>query len=184
LTITGREAPRANRCSLGLRELGVVEVPPHSVYNCCLVAVVFAKPDGREMLPFEFTVLGPPVSHQSRNKARLDAWRKLVRSEAVKRWPLHSALSENLRIAVTYYHEGMAVRIDNDNLIKPIQDALIGLIYVDDRLITETLIRKTSIDGLFRVRWESMVFFEAMSKGDEFLHIIVDRAPAHEKLVK
>jgi len=85
---------------------------------------------------------------------------------------------------VTYYHEGMAVRIDNDNLVKPIQDALIGLIFADDCMLTDTLIRKTSIDGLFRVRRESVVFFEAMAKGDEFLHIVIDEASGHEKPLK
>ena len=48
------------------------------------------------------------------------------------------------------YHEGESVRIDNDNMVKPIQDALIGLIYPDDRWITDTIVRKTSIDGFFQ----------------------------------
>jgi crossover junction endodeoxyribonuclease RusA len=78
----------------------------------------------------------------------------------------------------------MSVRIDNDNMLKPIQDALIGLVYTDDKLITDTFVRKTSIDGTFRIRRESMVFLEAMSRGDEFLHIVIDDAPSHETLLK
>lgn len=37
-------------------------------------------------------------------------------------------------------------------MVKPLQDALNRLIYADDRLITDTIARKTSIDGEFRVR--------------------------------
>lgn len=136
------------------------------------------------MLPFEFTVPGPPVSHQSRNKGLLEDWRQLVRAAAAERWGSTSPVTVNLKIAVSYYHEGKSVRIDNDNMLKPVQDALIGLVYTDDKLITDAFVRKTSIDGLFRIRRGSMVFFEAMSSGGEFLHIVIDRAPSHENLLK
>src|SRR5437879_3778581 len=106
------------------------------------------------MLPFEFTVPGPPVSHQSRNKAKLGARRKVGRAAAALRW-LAAPLTAAVRVSVTYYHEGPAVRIDNDNMVKPIQDALIGLAYEDDRLITDTVVRKTNVDGPFRVRGHS-----------------------------
>src|SRR5690242_6005727 len=132
------------------------------------------------MLPFEFTVPGPPVSHQSGNKSKLAAWRKMVRAAAAGKWGKRAARAEPLKISVTYYHEGGAIRIDNDNMVKPIQDALIGLVYDDDRLVTDTVVRKTSIDGLFRVRSASLVLLEAFARGDEFLHVIIDRAPSHE----
>jgi crossover junction endodeoxyribonuclease RusA len=131
------------------------------------------------MLPFEFTVPGPPVSHQSRNKAKLAAWRQMVRRAASVRWGTAAPVSGTLRISVSYYHRGLAVRIDNDNMVKPIQDALIGLVYQDDQLITDTTVRKTSIDGPFYVRGYSLTLLEALSKGDEFLHIVIDEAPNH-----
>ncbi len=136
------------------------------------------------MLPFEFTVLGPPVSHQSRNKAKLAAWRKMVRTAAQSRWGTAAPLTVGLRISVTYFHEGRAVRIDNDNMVKPIQDALIGLVYNDDRLLTDITVRKTSIDGLFRVRGHSLLLLEGLSKGHEFLHVLIDSAPSHENPLK
>ena len=68
-------------------------------------------------------------------------------------------------LTVVYYHERPAVRMDNDNLVKPIQDALIGLVYVDDRQITDTRVRKTSIDGAFRVRHMSAVLAEGFVRG-------------------
>ena len=104
------------------------------------------------MLPFEFIIDGPPLSHQTRNVQRLRAWQQAVRTAAQRRWPADTApIVGRLSITVTYYHNGVAVRIDNDNLVKPIQDALNGLIYEDDRQITDTHVRKTSLDGSFRV---------------------------------
>jgi len=89
-----------------------------------------------------------------------------------------------LKISVTYFHEQVAIRLDNDNMVKPIQDALIGLIYADDRLVTDTVVRKTRIDGSFRVRWISLAVLEAFAKGEEFLHVVIDRAPSHEELLR
>ena len=54
-----------------------------------------------------------------------------------------------------------AVRMDNDNLIKPIQDAMNRTIYLDDRLITDTHVRKTALDGSFKVRKMSRVLADA-----------------------
>jgi Holliday junction resolvase RusA-like endonuclease len=134
------------------------------------------------MFTFEFTVPGPPVSHQTHDRARLAIWKETVRRSAAVSWPFESPADTPLKIAVTYYHEGAAVRIDNDNLLKPIQDALNGLVYEDDRQITDTFVRKTSIDGRFQVRRAPMTLLEAFAQGDEFIHVLVTDAPDHAEL--
>jgi crossover junction endodeoxyribonuclease RusA len=73
--------------------------------------------------------------------------------------------------------------MDNDNMVKPIQDALIGHLYVDDVLLTDTVLRKTSLDGSFRVRRMSRLLADAFVEGEEFLHIRIEAAPAHEDLL-
>jgi crossover junction endodeoxyribonuclease RusA len=136
------------------------------------------------MLPFEFTVLGPPLSHQTKNAQRLAEWRAAVLAAAQARWPPHDPpLAKAIEITLVYYHDRPTVRIDNDNLIKPIQDALNGHIYEDDALITDTHVRKTALDGSFKVRRMSRVLADAFVEGEEFLHIQIDRAPTHEDLM-
>lgn len=135
------------------------------------------------MLPFECIIDGPPVSHQTRNTERLRMWQQAVRKAAQQRWPANSPPTvERLRILVTYYHDGVAVRIDNDNLLKPIQDALNGLIYEGDPQITDTQVRKTDLNGSFRVRGMSPILAEGFCRGNEFLYIRVTVAPTHEDL--
>src|SRR5262249_43353200 len=131
------------------------------------------------MVYLEFTVVGPPLSHQTRNKAKLQAWRDAVRVAAAKGGGGKEALTVPLKMTVVYYHEGSAIRVDNDNRVRPIQDALKGLVYVDDKLITDTSVRKTDIDQPFVVRRASMVLLEALSVGNEFLHITIGPAPSH-----
>jgi hypothetical protein len=92
-------------------------------------------------------------------------------------------LQDRVAITVVYYHEGLATRLDNDNLLKPIQDALNGLIYADDRQITDTHVRKTSIDGPFYVRGMSATLAEGFVQGEAFVYIRIDVAPDHAELL-
>lgn len=86
-------------------------------------------------------------------------------------------------MTVVYYHDGITIRLDNDNLVKPMQDALNGLIYLDDCQITDTVVRKTSLDGEFRVRGMSPILAEAFVAGVEFLYVVVGVAPTHVELL-
>lgn len=84
---------------------------------------------------------------------------------------------------MTYYHDGPAVRIDNDNLLKPIQDALNRFVYEDDVQITDTQVRKTDLNGSFRVKGMSPILAEGFCSGKEFLHVRVEHAPSHEDII-
>jgi len=129
------------------------------------------------MLPLEFTVEGPPLSHQTRDRLKLQAWRAAVRAAALRGWASRTPVGGSVRLTVGYYHDGPAVRIDNDNLLKPIQDALNKLIYVDDTQVTDTVVYKRDINGPFVVRGASIVLLTALSNGVEFLHVKVETAP-------
>ncbi len=136
------------------------------------------------MHPFEFIVAGPPVSYQARNRARLQAWIATVRNEAVGHWPPGQLpATGHLKITVVYYHDAVTVRLDNDNMLKPIQDALQGVVYANDAQITDTSVRKTNLDGQFTVRGMSRVLAEGFCRGTEFLYIKVEEAPDHVRIL-
>lgn len=132
---------------------------------------------------FEFFVEGPPLSQQTRNSERLREWKEYVRTEAAKQWRPRTPVEGPLKLTVVYYHERQSVLIDHDNMIKPIQDALAGLIYMDDRQITDAQTRKTNIDGRFRLRRLSAVYARAFGGGREFVYIRIEEAPSHEELL-
>lgn len=133
------------------------------------------------MLPFEFTVLGPPVSQQARRRERLREWQRIVRRAAERSWPATSDPVEfGISMVITYYYETSTP--DLDNIIKPIQDALIGLIYQDDSQVTDVRARKRSIEGSFRVSGMSSVLAEAFVAGQEFLHVWIGFPPDHEEI--
>ena len=133
------------------------------------------------MLPFEFTVPGPPLSHQAKNRQRLAAWRQTVLAAALARWPpTDPPLDIPIRITVVYYHEGETIRLDNDNILKPIQDAMNGRIYLDDRLVVSARASKTPVDGPYRVRRMSQIIADAFVQGDEFIYVRIDDVVANE----
>lgn len=124
------------------------------------------------MLPFEFTIQGPPVSHQTRNRARLQQWKQDVRTAAQARIPVDAAPNPDaVQITITYYYEGDSP--DVDNIIKPIQDALNGLVFVDDAQVSETKSRKRPLNGSYQIKGASGVLLQGFAAGLGFLHIRV-----------
>jgi crossover junction endodeoxyribonuclease RusA len=130
---------------------------------------------------FEFIVDGPPVSQQTRRRERLRAWKEVVRGEAEKYWSSEQKpATGSVMLQITYYFD--AVAMDVDNIIKPIQDAMIGLAYVDDDQVTDVVVRKRDLSGNFRVEEMTTTLAEGFARGNEFLHIVVTDAPGQEVL--
>jgi len=125
----------------------------------------------------EFTVEGPPVSYQTRNRANLKDWTDLIRAEAVKQWGDKPPLAGKLKCTIINFHEGDRASLDDDNMVKPIRDAMNGLIYDDDSQIrySETIL--ASIDAPINARRVSPVILAAYSQGNEFLYVRIDDAP-------
>ncbi len=125
---------------------------------------------------------GPPVSQQTRRSESLRAWKATVRQEAEKYWSSDQQPATGLvMLKVTYFYDSLAM--DVDNIVKPIQDAIIGLAYVDDDQITDVLVRKRDLSGNFRVENITPILAEGFARGNEFLHIVVTDAPDQEVIV-
>ncbi|MDM9383928.1 RusA family crossover junction endodeoxyribonuclease [Chlorogloeopsis sp. ULAP01] len=134
------------------------------------------------MTTFEFIVDGPPVSQQTRRREKLRLWKTLVRQEAQKYWSPEQKIATGLiMLQVTYFYDSVAM--DVDNIVKPIQDAIIGLAYVDDDQITDAVVRKRNLSGNFRIENITPILAEGFARGNEFLHIVVTDAPDQEELI-
>jgi crossover junction endodeoxyribonuclease RusA len=82
---------------------------------------------------FDFVIPQRPVSLQTRKTANLQAWKHYVRGEAEKAWGGQIFIEQDIQLTLVYLYRNNPV--DTDNIIKPIQDALIGLVYEDDSLM-------------------------------------------------
>lgn len=132
------------------------------------------------MIPFEFTIKGPPISLQARSATR-NRWKVAVAAAAKSALPNGSTpTTDEVAISITYYYDGDTP--DVDNIIKPIQDALIGILYVDDAQIVQAKSAKTRIDASYTIRGASSVLLMAFSDRDAFVHIRITEPPDLSKL--
>jgi Holliday junction resolvase RusA-like endonuclease len=139
------------------------------------------------MLPFEFVVIGKPVSYQTKERKRLKAWKQKVREASVVYWGNQAPIGNSIQVTITHYYDapyGDESSVpDSDNIVKPVRDALNGIIYVDDYQITDFVSRRRNLNGSFRIRGLSAALAEGFCNGEEFLHVIIDLAPNPEDLL-
>lgn len=124
----------------------------------------------------EFVVLGPPVSYQTSDKKNLKAWQALIKGEAAKVWT-GPPVTGKLKFLLINFHEGEKPPLDDDNMVKPIRDALNKVVYDDDRQIRYSETIQVSIDAPVKIRRASKILLEAYWKGDEFLYVRIEEAP-------
>ncbi len=123
-------------------------------------------------LPFDFALPGPPVSLQTKNKTNLRQWKSRVKAAAEAVAQSATPRTEELKVKITFFHESDSP--DVDNIIKPIQDALVGVVYLDDCQVAATGCTRRDIDGAYRIRRAPQCLVDAMSAGDDFIHVTVD----------
>lgn len=112
-------------------------------------------------LPFEFVIFRRPVSCQAKSKG-LKEWKNFVRSEVKKFWEAYSPIQDtNLQLTIVYFCDENP--LDTDNIIKPIQDALVGLVFENDSLISDVDSHRRFISGSMDVfGLSSMMLIHAM----------------------
>jgi crossover junction endodeoxyribonuclease RusA len=134
------------------------------------------------MLPFEFLIRSRPVSQQTRRRERVREWKDFVRQEAMRYWTSsHLPAVGPLCITLVYLYDEAA--LDVDNILKPIQDALIGLVFFDDSIITDAISRRRQLGGTFDLSRASSVLIEGFEFGDEFVYIHISDAPPQDQLL-
>ncbi|MBE7384571.1 MAG: RusA family crossover junction endodeoxyribonuclease [Leptolyngbya sp. SIO1E4] len=130
------------------------------------------------MLPFDFVIIGKPVPHRAKDKSALKAWREHVRATAQFCWDGQAPLTDKLSVKITHFYdappENVGENLDSERIIKPVLDALNGVIYVDDYQIADLDNRRRNLNGSFRIKGMSPALADGFCKGEEFLHVKVD----------
>ena len=83
----------------------------------------------------EFLLPRRPISHQSKDATKRQRWKEFVALTAQAAWGSRAALATPCQLTLVYFCGELPA--DIDNIIKPIQDALVGVVYVDDIYITD-----------------------------------------------
>jgi crossover junction endodeoxyribonuclease RusA len=124
-------------------------------------------------LPWDFTVVGTPASVQASGPTRA-RWKREVAAAARACWPPgEPPLTDKLHIRITHYHDS-AAPLDVDNMIKPIQDALIGIAYVDDRQLTGTAAFLMDLNAPYWVRGMTPEQARGFVSNEPFVHVRIE----------
>lgn len=126
------------------------------------------------MPSFEFVRLGVPCTVQTRNKSRLDNYKRDVRRAATARWP-GNVVPLTIPVSVTLSYHYTSDALDVDNIIKPVLDQLKGLVYQDDLQVIKVVSQKRLLgaEGT-ATSAASPVLMNGLKSKDDFLHILVE----------
>lgn len=128
------------------------------------------------MQPFEFLIPKRPVSLQTKCRKNLQAWKKFVHGEARKAWPADGqpVFSPPLRVTIVYLCDDAPA--DIDNIIKPIQDALVGLVFEDDFLVSDVDSHRRFLTEPIDLTSLPPLLQTGAIKGDECVYVRVSDA--------
>ena len=124
---------------------------------------------------FEFLIPQRPVSTQTRRRENLREWKNYVAGEAAKAWPADSPPFEgDLRVTLVYLASDDPA--DVDNIIKPIQDALVGLVYEDDEAVCDVDSHRRLLTQPIDVTDLPALLQNGVAAGEECVYVRVSEA--------
>ena len=130
----------------------------------------------------EFTIGGPPVSQQTRNRERVKHWIHTVQDAIEQYWDRDEAIYEPVEITIACFLTDLS--IDVDNIPKPILDALKGRVIFDDSQVVALHCSKEELKGRIQVSHPSPILNEALARCEPFLYITVNVARNQTMLVQ
>ena len=131
------------------------------------------------MTSCEFVLPRGPVSQQARRQERLRDWKRFVGEHA--RMAIeepHVLATTPVAVRLLYLYDETAV--DVDNILKPILDALVGVVLEDDAVVTDVEIRRRRLGVTFAVNTVSPVLVAGFALGHEFLYVALSDAPSQD----
>lgn len=133
------------------------------------------------MSPLEFVIPQRPVSQQARRRERVREWKDFVAKHArTAVGPAYELVTGPVTLRLLYLYDEVA--LDVDNILKPIHDALIGIVLEDDSVVTDVEIRRRWRGTTFTLNAVSPVLAAGLELGREFVYVALTDAPPQDVL--
>ena len=135
--------------------------------------------DGK-VVKFEFLIPRRPLSLQAKRPS-LQAWKSFVRAEAAKTWNSEVVEAGDLQLTLVYLFDVSPP--DTDNIVKPIQDALIGLVFSDDALVADVESHRRWLNSTFDLTKLPDLILAGIASAQECVYVQVSSSrPLEEYL--
>ncbi|MGN2673459.1 RusA family crossover junction endodeoxyribonuclease [Aliivibrio fischeri] len=123
----------------------------------------------------EFLIPRRPVSLQTSNRENLRAWKAYVSEVASENWS-QGIIQDGTDLKVTLVYLCDDLPPDVDNIIKPIQDAMVGVVYEDDIQISDVDSHRRYLSDTIVVTGLPQILVDAVSNGEEAVYVKVTLA--------
>jgi crossover junction endodeoxyribonuclease RusA len=121
----------------------------------------------------EFVVIGTPVSSQGTAGNR-KFWQQRVHREGEAAASGHFPAGSDVVLRIAYFYVNEPIG-DLDNIVKPVQDALKGIAYADDKQVVD-LVASMRPKDFGRSIAITAALARAFSGGSDFIHVVVDKS--------
>ena len=129
------------------------------------------------MAHIEFLIPRRAVSLQTKNRSNLQIWKQFVNTTAQPFWNSGAPISgKDLHLTLVYLCDDDDVPVDTDNIIKPIQDALVGLVYDDDIQVVSVESHRRDYSGTFDITHMPTALLTGLGTNDECVYVRVSDA--------
>ena len=122
----------------------------------------------------EFMLLRRPISLQSKDATKRQRWKDFVAAEARRAWGNTPAIMSACQLTLVYFCAELPA--DIDNIIKPIQDALVGVVYVDDSYVTDEDSHRRPLAGTFNIARLPPLVLPAFAAAQECVYVRISTA--------
>lgn len=130
------------------------------------------------MTTFEFLVPRRPLSLQAKRPS-LQAWKAYVRDVAAKTWSGPPIQAGDLHLTLVYFC--IESPPDTDNIVKPIQDALVGLVFTDDSQIADVESHRRYLSGTFDLTRLPQLVLTGIAAQSECVYVKLSDSQALEE---
>jgi crossover junction endodeoxyribonuclease RusA len=83
-------------------------------------------------------------------------------------------------VKILYLYEEAA--LDTDNVVKPILDALIDIVFPDDSAVSDIEVRRRWLRTTFALSDVSPILAGGLDLRREFIYVLIDQAPPQDVL--
>jgi len=135
----------------------------------------------------EFVVAGAPRSANANARSRR-RWRERVSRaarEQLREEGGSGTTDQDASVLIIYFYQGEAT-IDVDNIAKSLLDGLKGVLFRDDRQVSELRVRKTPFGIGLSLTGASLYLMEAIERmsqtSSDFVYVRIDPAPDHGRV--
>jgi crossover junction endodeoxyribonuclease RusA len=123
---------------------------------------------------FELLIPKRPVSHQAKSRENLQAWKDYVYGRARSKWRGTPLTADGVRVTLVYLCDDSPA--DIDNIIKPIQDALVGVVLADDIQVTDVDSHRRFLTDQIDITRLPPLLTEGVVSGEECVYVRVSLA--------